>query len=227
MGNKAGKVALKPKDLAKLSTSSGFEPDHVKMLYAQFLSLKGLDEAASVADLTITLPEFQTALGYKGKESSIFVDRIFNLFDENGDGAITFEEFLHGIGVLTPSAAPEVKLKFTFQIYDADKKGGISKEDLRTMLSATLAEAGLSLTSAQLERMVGDTFTAFDLDRDGYINFAEYRNMCTLQPNVLKPLTLNVADLIKQAHADEAAAAAAAAAAGGAATAAAAPAARA
>lgn len=32
--------------------------------------------------------EFQTALGYKGKESSIFVDRIFNLFDENGDGAM-------------------------------------------------------------------------------------------------------------------------------------------
>lgn len=210
MGNKAGKVAtLKPKELAKLSTSSGFEPEHVKMLYAQFLSLKGMEEAASVADLTITLPEFQAALGYKGKESSIFVDRIFALFDENSDGSISFEEFLHGIGVLTPSAATDVKLKFTFQIYDADKKGGISRDDLKTMLSATLAENGLSLTTAQLERMVGDTFAAFDLDKDGFINFTEYKNMCTLQPNVLKPLTLNVGDLIKQAAAEEAAASAA------------------
>jgi len=39
-----------------------------------------------------------------------------------------------------------------------------------------------------------------------YIDFAEYRAMCTVNPSILKPLTLNVTDLIKTA--EEAAAAA-------------------
>lgn len=30
--------------------------------------------------------EFQYALGYKGKESSIFIERIFKVFDDNTDG---------------------------------------------------------------------------------------------------------------------------------------------
>jgi len=64
----------------------------------------------------------------RGKDStSIFTERIFGLFDENKDGIITFEEFLHGIAVLTPTASAEAKLKFTFQIYDADKKNYISQ----------------------------------------------------------------------------------------------------
>jgi len=85
--------------------------EQIKALYAQFLALKGVDEAASMADLTInfacvqggsmrarpracdrrraslpTRSEFQAALGYKSKETSIFTERIFGLFDENKDG---------------------------------------------------------------------------------------------------------------------------------------------
>lgn len=84
-------------------------PDEVKALYAQFISLKG-EEPASPADLHISGTEFQKALGFKG-DASVFLARIFQLFDENKDGAITFEEFMHSIAVLTPNAAPEAKLK--------------------------------------------------------------------------------------------------------------------
>lgn len=202
MGAKASKVALKPKEVARLSTASGFDPEHVKMLYAQFLSLKGIDDPSAVTDLTINLAEFQSALGYKAKESSFFLERIFKVFDENSDGTISFEEFLHGIGILTPTAAPEYRLKFSFQLYDSGRKGYISQADLKTMLAASLKENDLVLTDAQLDKMVGDTFRTYDLNRDGVLDFAEYQNMCALQPNVLKPFTLNVTDIIK-AHADD------------------------
>lgn len=80
------------------------EVDEVRALYGQFLSLKGVD---SGEDLTMNLgyvrtglfktsclvnalfppcSEFQAALGYKGTERSIFIERTFKLFDTNHDG---------------------------------------------------------------------------------------------------------------------------------------------
>lgn len=174
-------------------------PDEVKALYAQFLSLKG-EEAGSSTDLHISSAEFQAALGFKGAGSSAFLSRIFQLFDENGDGQITFEEFMHSIAVLTPTAAPEAKLKFAFKLYDADKRGAISPADVKFLLAASFAENGIAIADGAIDKLVADTFTQYDANRDGLMDFAEFKNMCTLNPNVLKPLTLNVSEMIASAN---------------------------
>lgn len=85
-------------------------PDEVKALYAQFLTLKG-EDAASVAALVISKAEFQAALGFGKGEESMFVSRIFDSFDVDKDGSITFEEFITGISILTPGAASDVRVK--------------------------------------------------------------------------------------------------------------------
>ncbi len=54
--------------------------------------------------------EFQRALGYRGR-SSRFVERIFALFDGNGDGHITFPEFIKGIALLSPNGTQKEKTK--------------------------------------------------------------------------------------------------------------------
>lgn len=84
-------------------------PDEVKALYAQFVSLKGEDMGSSTG-LNITAAEFQAALGFRDG-GSVFLQRIFQLFDGNGDGVVNFEEFMHSIAVLTPTAAPEARLE--------------------------------------------------------------------------------------------------------------------
>lgn len=84
-------------------------PDEVKALYAQFVSLKGEDIGSSTG-LNITAAEFQAALGFRDG-GSVFLQRIFQLFDGNGDGVVNFEEFMHSIAVLTPTAAPEARLE--------------------------------------------------------------------------------------------------------------------
>ena len=49
-------------------------------------------------------------------------------------------QFVLGIALLTPNAAPEKKLKFSFQIYDKDKRNKISPADLKELLVASLRE---------------------------------------------------------------------------------------
>ena len=56
--------------------------------------------------------EFQRALGYRGRTSQ-FVERIFALFDGNGDKSLTFPEFIKGIALLSPNGTVKEKTKCT------------------------------------------------------------------------------------------------------------------
>lgn len=84
----------------------------------------------------------------------------------------------------------------TFALYDFDKKGKILPTDLKVMLSAVARENGVSLTDGQVDRLVGETFKQYDVNHDGAIDFDEYRSMCIQNPAMLKPLTINVAEII-------------------------------
>lgn len=198
MGNKNAKLALKPKEAQKYSAATGFGVEEIKALHSQFLSLKTGEVSENP---TMSFAEFQAALGHRGSQASTFIERIFNLFDENHDGSITFEEFITGLHLLTPNVAPEKKLRFTFNIYDMHRRGKISPSDLTTILSAVLRENDLAMSDEQVSAMVTDTLKAHDVDGDGYINYEEYVQMCVKHPSVLKPLTLNVPDLVAQARA--------------------------
>lgn len=203
MGNKASRAALKDKEVKRYCDKSSFTADEVRALYGQFLSLKGVESAGAGDDLTMNLGEFQFALGYKGgADKSVFIERVFKLFDSNHDGLINFEEFVVGLSLLTPNAVPEKKLQFTFAIYDLDNKNKISPSNLRYMLTEALKENVVPLTDPQIDKMVTDTFNQHDVNHDGFIDFDEYQQMCVKFPAILKPLTLNVSELIAQAKDD-------------------------
>lgn len=61
-------------------------------------------------------------------------DRFFAIMDLNDDNYVDLREFVHGFFKVYYSNL-ETKLKLTFDIYDFDKDGFISKEDVRLILS--------------------------------------------------------------------------------------------
>jgi Ca2+-binding EF-hand superfamily protein len=81
MGNKSSspKGVLPKKDLA-LYSKSGFSEKEIQALYGQFLSL------ATTGHLTQS--EFQAALGFKGRETSLFLERVFKQMDVDHDGKL-------------------------------------------------------------------------------------------------------------------------------------------
>lgn len=113
-------------DCVKIALSAAVvEPDEVRALYAQFLEIKGPEAAEDAllnqecvcsakrdALIHSAYREFQRALGFK-RETSLFVERVFTLFDQNGDGLISFTEFIKGLAILSPNGTLEQKLKCT------------------------------------------------------------------------------------------------------------------
>ena len=84
----------------------------------------------------------------------------------------------------------------TFDIYNVSGDGFITRDELYSMMEATLAENDVALSPVQIMNLVDATFREADLNGDGKIDFAEFEVMVAKQPSILRPLTLNVSELL-------------------------------
>merc|ERR1712129_537521 len=87
----------------------------------------------------------------------------------DSSGTVEFQEFVQGLA--TFAEAKEEKLRFVFSVYDMDKDGFISREELYTVLQMMV---GSNLKEVQLQQVVNRTFRDVDKDLDGKISFEEF-----------------------------------------------------
>lgn len=64
----------------------------------------------------------------------IILDRLFTVFDKNGNGFLDISEFTDGMFLLFTQSFDSLA-EFIFKFYDFDNDGYITKEDIRTILS--------------------------------------------------------------------------------------------
>src|SRR3569623_1159812 len=69
--------------------------------------------------------------------NSIFVQRIFELGDRDGSGFISINEFVDVLAVLC-NGTPVQKMRLLFEMYDVDRNGTLSLEEIRAMVRSTL-----------------------------------------------------------------------------------------
>eukprot|EP01083_Nonionella_stella_P119255 356386_1 len=133
-GSGKGKVAqLKQQQIDQYVDTTNFTAPEIKALYYHFSQLASDEKGEPL----INRSDFQSALGMK---NSTFVDRLFAVFDDNGDGGINFVEFLTILSVLSTKASTKEKLEVSFKIYDMDGDGLIGRDELTSMLRATVDE---------------------------------------------------------------------------------------
>jgi serine/threonine-protein phosphatase 2B regulatory subunit len=141
-----------------------FDKKELKILYKNFISMDANKNGLIEPDEFFDVPEL--------KDNPI-VQRIIHVFDKNGDGKISFYEFVWGLSALTSDAKLEEKQKIAFQIYDINNDGYLSNGDLFNSLKMLVGD---NLTDIQIQQLSDRTLIAADKDLDGKISYEEFCN---------------------------------------------------
>ncbi|TPX69886.1 hypothetical protein CcCBS67573_g06715 [Chytriomyces confervae] len=118
----------------KLDRSCHFEEEEIKALFQQFLTLATTPKSASNPG-GITRATFDACIGVLGKDQNLINDRIYKFYDRDGDGVISFPEFVSSLGILTKGSLEE-RIQYAFNGYDLNGDGVLSRVELQRMFKA-------------------------------------------------------------------------------------------
>ncbi|WCJ17600.1 Calcium-dependent protein kinase [Euphorbia peplus] len=162
----SSRVFLRTKKLKSLLGSHDLKEEEIDNLRIQFKNLCAKGDNA-------TLSEFEELL--KAMNMSLLVPlapRIFDLFDDNRDGTIDMREILCGFSSLRNSKGDDALL-LCFQMYDTDRSGCITKEEVASLLRA-LPEDCLPADITDPGKL-DEIFDQMDANSDGKVTFEEFK----------------------------------------------------
>ncbi|XP_069771379.1 calsenilin-like [Narcine bancroftii] len=118
---------------------------------------------------------------------------LFNAFDTDKSGAIRFEDFVIGLSVLLRGTVNE-KLIWAFNLYDINKDGYITKEEMLAIIQSIYAMMGRYTHPAlhqdvPLEHME-KFFQKMDRNQDGVVTIDEFLETCQKDENIMQSMQL-------------------------------------
>lgn len=121
---------------------------------------KDLDGRITATELGIVM----RSLGQRPSETEL--KNMVTMVDQDGNGTIEFNEFLHMMSKKMKETDKEEELKEAFRVFDRNGDGFISAPELRLVMT----NLGEKLTDEEVEDMIKEA----DLDGDGLVNYDEF-----------------------------------------------------
>ncbi|XP_058797947.1 neuronal calcium sensor 1-like isoform X1 [Phymastichus coffea] len=111
-------------------------------------------------------------------DSRKYAEIVFNSFDEDKDGLVSFGDLLTGLASIVKGDADQ-KLSWIFRLYDLNGDGCITRHEMMTGVSAIYEMVrSAQVIDCAVERHVNRLFEKMDLNRDGVISRDEFLDTC-------------------------------------------------
>ena len=142
-----------------------------------------------ILECELTRQEFADAMSLKA--DSLFVDQMFQLIDQDGNGFVSFREFLDMI-VIFAKGSPEDKMKLMFDMYDVDKSGHMDKVEFKKMLKAMMDMVNAQVTADQMDQLIDSMFTAAGFQNKQELTLEDFKILLRDHKEELSSAHLNV-----------------------------------
>ncbi len=146
--------------------------------------LRSTFRALAGPDLLIDYAEWKASLAI---QNELFSRRLFTLIDTDASGYIDEQEFISFISLMKKGSL-QARLGFVFDVYDLQSDGCFDRSEIRTVLSASLQEQGLSLSDDVLNKLVRAFASKADVDGDRKISKSDFVALLEGQPGVERQL---------------------------------------
>eukprot|EP00689_Sawyeria_marylandensis_P002391 EC823717.1.p1 GENE.EC823717.1~~EC823717.1.p1 ORF type:complete len:195 (-),score=81.76 EC823717.1:47-631(-) len=120
------------------------------------------------------------------------IDHLFRSYDRNRDGKISFEEFIIYLSITAPSTNEQDQdklIEVTFQLYDIDGDGFLTKKELIQGMRDTFKLLGHDVDSEKISKLIEkrvDTLVKLaDENNDGQITLVEIKQAVKKDPKIL------------------------------------------
>ncbi|XP_061103658.1 Kv channel-interacting protein 1-like isoform X2 [Conger conger] len=180
-------VCHRPEGLDQLESQTNFSKRELQVLYRGFKN-----ECPSGVVNEETFKQIYAQFFPHG-DASTYAHYLFNAFDSAHNGSIKFEDFVMGLSTLLRGSVTE-KLQWTFNLYDINKDGYISKEEMTQIVSAIYDMMGKytypALKGDVPRQHVDAFFEKMDKNKDGVVTLEEFILACQEDDTMMRSLQL-------------------------------------
>ncbi|KAL7029345.1 hypothetical protein ACKWTF_006199 [Chironomus riparius] len=179
-------VRYYPESLSGLSKATKFSEDEIKRMYRSF---KASCPTGFIYEETFK--EIYSQFFPFGASTAQYAHYVFNSIDRDSNGSVSFEEFVINLSTLSRGSLDE-KLEWTFQLYDVNGDGYISKEEMTEVMTSVYELMGKisegCKEESQIKAKVESMFKKMDLNADDKISLDEFLLSCHKDDGLLRSI---------------------------------------